>query len=958
MTRPALVIGLGGTGQWVLTYLKKDLLEIGNGKLPPGVRLLAFDTTKHASAVAGHESQAKKDPNEQRVKKAGAVVLDDQTEFVHFGSNLNQLANEINQNKHPQLTWFNATDAIRKLPEASLNADDGAGAIRHVGRLCLYKDVQSRTESKIINKIESAMGKISAERAVTVENRLEVIIVASLAGGTGAGLLVDIPMLCRDIAQDRFHGNIVVRGFIVTPRAFVSGAMGKGQEMLARSFAAWRELDRLLITSSEYGANEVRYSGALKVLSPRRLYDSTYVIDPQRETNPLDPGKPEEGLFPSIAYAISAMLDQDAGRAYSEQTINLSDTYMNLPLIPTHSAIGSYSMKVPVYYAQQKFTHELALETLDVLLAPRKNDQGRVVDLVSTKNAELTSQANIDLQAVLEYLSSDRVKAGEVDVANTGLLKLIARIRSTKAVENQGLLDQLARTGLSRSNSDFILALNDVGEDEQGKIIIDGISKELNFRVWQTIRPSREFGDTPEQAFGRMNQVKGGIDDVRITHYGAETAEGGLRGSFGESLEKVKLAQLRMFSASLRAWTEKTLNGTSVNPRMAKGGKLGYVQSFYKNLIDTLTYFNGFLDLLAQTRNSEQFKIEEKAKNKENNARNEYSRLKSKPCFLCFWDNFIHPDAYEAQREYLRAVQGVFDVRRDKILLAVLEETVDEMKAIATQTFQDINRWVVHLATGETRTVQLPDGKKAEFEVRSLYRSLQEELENIKLNHALDKGLKDVNKVIGEHTYQTDASLVEDRLRYIEWEVLRDEVKIPQADGSQVSKVVGLRTQLKVKDPKLAYLRNSGEEIARDNRQAFELLSVQPFTNMVQDHPFAVEVAKGDYNTGKKLAEHVNKKAEPFYRKTSTGVGPMHKPHGRSALIRVRSNINDQTLAYYDEFKSELESLDPRTHIVLVDSDDAYKQTIVRFDDVIKSQDFDIWERCRDAYLAVIKTCY
>ena len=34
MTRPAIVIGLGGTGQWVLTYLKKDLLEIGEGVMP------------------------------------------------------------------------------------------------------------------------------------------------------------------------------------------------------------------------------------------------------------------------------------------------------------------------------------------------------------------------------------------------------------------------------------------------------------------------------------------------------------------------------------------------------------------------------------------------------------------------------------------------------------------------------------------------------------------------------------------------------------------------------------------------------------------------------------------------------------------------------------------------------------------------------------------------------------
>ncbi len=951
MARPAVIIGLGGTGQWILTYLKKDLLEIGNGELPPGVRLLSFDTTKHASAVAGHDGRATQDPGEKRRKTAGAVELEDKTEFIHIGSNLNDLVGEIRDGKHQHLSWIDAKGFLRKLPEASLAADDGAGAIRHIGRLCLVKDVQSRAQSRIISTIENAMEHIANESSVTVQNRMEIHIVGSLAGGTGAGMLVDIPMLCRDIASEKFHGNIVVRGFIVTPRAFVAGAMGKGRDMLARSFAAWRELDRLLITSSEYGANQIKYSehdASLILQSNRRLYDSTYLIDPQRQHNPLDPGSPEDGLFPAIANAISAMLDEEAGREYSEQVINLSDTYAKLPLMPTHSAVASYTMKVPVYYAQQKFTHELSKEVLDILLAPQFNDQGRVVSLSDTKNAEV-SQDKVGINAALDFLNADTVRYDQEDIPNTSLLKLVAKIRNHKAQDDGKILTAVARGGLARRNAEFMHALVDIQQSEQGEAIVENITKELSFRVWNSVTPSRDYGDTPSEAFGRIER---GVERVRIEHYGIEKADERLRGSFGDELEEAKLAQLRMYGALLRAWTEKTLNGESVNPRMARGGKLGYVRSFYKNLLDVFTYFEGFISKVNIKRN-EELHVEEKAAKLTTNALQTYNGKKDKSCWLTFWDNFVHPEAHQAQRNYLQASQRDIEVLKDKILLAVIEETVGEFKEITQQTYEEIEQWVVHLATGEVRTTERSDGSLDDRVIRSLYHAIQEELDNIEVNHALDKGLEKVNQVVGEHTYQSDPSFVEDRLSHIKWQVSRDEESIPRADGSLITRVRGLKLHCLTTDPSENRLVNKGEDAISENKPIFILLTEKPYASVLQDHPFAREVMQSQFNSGEALADHVHEKAGPFYRKTATGVGPMHdKP--RSAIIRVQSNIDADTEQYYAQFENKLNELDPSLTIKLVDSDDSYKQTIVRFDDVIKSHDFDIWERCRDAYLSLV----
>ena len=76
MTRPAIVIGLGGSGQWVLTFLKKELLEIGGGTLPSGVKLLSFDTTTRTTAGTGQASKRDKEEDIQyKIKKERENII-------------------------------------------------------------------------------------------------------------------------------------------------------------------------------------------------------------------------------------------------------------------------------------------------------------------------------------------------------------------------------------------------------------------------------------------------------------------------------------------------------------------------------------------------------------------------------------------------------------------------------------------------------------------------------------------------------------------------------------------------------------------------------------------------------------------------------------------------------------------------------------------------------------------
>ena len=87
VVNPAVIIGLGGTGKWVLTYVKKNLLDTYGGEMPKTVRLLSFDTTSEKISRDGV-------PQEEDAR-VGNVQLDKQAEFVYLGGNIQQICREV-----------------------------------------------------------------------------------------------------------------------------------------------------------------------------------------------------------------------------------------------------------------------------------------------------------------------------------------------------------------------------------------------------------------------------------------------------------------------------------------------------------------------------------------------------------------------------------------------------------------------------------------------------------------------------------------------------------------------------------------------------------------------------------------------------------------------------------------------------------------------------------------------
>jgi hypothetical protein len=926
-TRPAIVIGLGGTGQWILTFLKKELLELGAGEMPAQVKLISFDTTSKTTATTG---QMGKRGSDEPIK-AGAVELVDGIEFIPIGQNVNQLVSEIASGKHSHLQWFPAASFLGKLPPAAFNTKEGSGQIRQMGRISIFRDLSSLQTSDILSRLRQAIQDLQGQ--VSRDAQLEIIIVGSLAGGTGAGMLVDMAILARAQAAQLVQNNFIVRGFFVLPRAFVASGIGEGRDMLARSFATWRELDRFMIVSERFGVRQINYheqNNNLRIQVDRRAYDVSYMIDPARNAvNSLDNIRSEEGLFPAIAQVLSALLDDKAGKAYTEfVAANLAGKLAQLPRKPYHSAVGSYTIKVPVFFAQEKFSHQLALDVLEKFLAPEMNEKGRVVGVSELKNREV-AEGRVGRRAALDFMQASALNINGNEIPNTLYMKLVADIREKEAQRDNAYVLQWARGGLTNGQSRVLKSLTDISQDNAGKLIIRDINDELQFSLWKEVPPSHTAGDTPEQAFLRM---KNRIPEVRSEHYGLDTVMGErLRGKYGKALDVAKNAQVARYSKLLQAWTQNVLNGQSSDPVIARGGKIGYIRSFYAELANTFSYYIVFLNKVRLCRN-EDLKLDSRSKQAAEQALKTYQDEGSKKGWFTFWDNNTHPDAHQAQRNYLDAEQRVIDVRRDDILLDVLAETALEMQRIVENTRDEIDNWIAHLATGDSA-----------LNIQGLYQVANESLANVNINHELDKRLKKVVEIIGEHEYQQDQTYINDILSQLRWQVELQDDKLILNCG------IDMPDEEQNKPPTYIAFRRSGDKPEQFNLNTILELSERPYQVLHRERPMAREIIK-EYPTGKKLAEVINELAEPLYMTGSVPAGP----EVVACYIRAHTSIDEETSAYFAEFEQEMKARKPEikgSSLTLVDSEDPYKLTIVRSNDLLPSSDFDMWEKCRQAYI-------
>lgn len=367
MSRPALVVGLGGTGQWVLTWLKRDLMLANNGELPKNVKLLSIDT---ASQLEAGTKRVNATGKEEEGIEVGGVTLD-AGEFVYIGGDSKPEAERVKRGElKPIGKWYNAQKWLDTQSPAAFILDDGAGRLRQFGRMAVFKDLLGReTGSRLWRAFRSALESVRS--ATTEQRRLEIIVVGSFAGGTGSGMFLDVAQILRLMAQQR-NIHHVLRGYFALPSVFTNSP---DEDMRARTFAAWRELNRFMVVDSDFQMPTMEYvenESQFRIEPTQRIFDACYLVDGRRGGKPLSE-EAKFGVFPMMSEVISAILDEEAGKAYTEWIYtNLAPEYTRFPDVPMYSAVGAYTVQVPAHFVQEISSYAFGQDMLLRLLQPRK----------------------------------------------------------------------------------------------------------------------------------------------------------------------------------------------------------------------------------------------------------------------------------------------------------------------------------------------------------------------------------------------------------------------------------------------------------------------------------------------------------------------------------------------------------------------------------------------------------
>lgn len=119
----------------------------------------------------------------------------------------------------------------------------GAGQIRATSRLAF--DAAQRANK--LKTLEAAINNISLVDGTTANYGIRIMVVGSLAGGTGSGLLVQLPFYIRHLLKIKGYSNVQIRAIFLGADIFKDeqGDEYKEKSVLANSYAAIKELNAL-----------------------------------------------------------------------------------------------------------------------------------------------------------------------------------------------------------------------------------------------------------------------------------------------------------------------------------------------------------------------------------------------------------------------------------------------------------------------------------------------------------------------------------------------------------------------------------------------------------------------------------------------------------------------------------------------------------------------------------------
>lgn len=245
-----LFIGLGGTGGHVLHQLRKKMTDEEASR----AKMLYLDTDSRDVST---------------LRAMGVPSIN-----ISSSDTVRDIVNYLGPDDGV-LNWI-ASDA-NDSAYLSSKTDEGASQYRSKSRLCLAKLL-----SKNGNELERVLDDISTPGTGLTKEMLRVMIVSSVAGGTGAGTFIQVALYLREYFRSHGHKDICIMGLLACPDLFVRTCDGANKEnMYANAYAAVRELNAMNLvvakdsTKDGYGKS---INIAINTKSEGLLFDSKHPL--------------------------------------------------------------------------------------------------------------------------------------------------------------------------------------------------------------------------------------------------------------------------------------------------------------------------------------------------------------------------------------------------------------------------------------------------------------------------------------------------------------------------------------------------------------------------------------------------------------------------------------------------------------------------------------------------------
>lgn len=214
MLAPTLIVGLGGVGSDIVGRVCQQT----SAEQKKRVKFVSIDTD-----VNDLRSLQDRIPEVATIQTSAPYTVGEY----------------LNNNTIARDTWFPTHHILNtKTPT------EGAGQVRAISRLAFDTAVREGC----MRPLEKAIEDLYTLNGEAVQQALRVIVVSSLAGGTGSGVILPAAMYIKNFLEKRLKRSAcVMRGFLLLPDVFYSGKSPEEINNLGcNGYAALRELDAFM----------------------------------------------------------------------------------------------------------------------------------------------------------------------------------------------------------------------------------------------------------------------------------------------------------------------------------------------------------------------------------------------------------------------------------------------------------------------------------------------------------------------------------------------------------------------------------------------------------------------------------------------------------------------------------------------------------------------------------------